>query len=176
MTSLYVNGLFSTATVNTTTGSTITPTAGSTNQYNITALATSATIAAPSGTLIDGQKLLLRFTDNLTAQTLTWNGIYRPVSVSLPGTTVAGNVLYVACVYNAAAAQFTGAISTTTLTVASVTSGTIAIGMVLTGSGVAAGTTITAGSGTSWTVSISQTVSSGSISGACWDVIAVAEQ
>jgi hypothetical protein len=55
-------------------------------------------------------------------------------------------------------AVFVGAIATTTLTVASVTSGTIAIGMVLSGTGVTAGTTITAGSGLSWTVTPSQTV------------------
>jgi len=55
-------------------------------------------------------------------------------------------------------AVFVGAITTTTLTVASVTSGTIAIGMVLSGTGVTAGTTITAGSGSSWTVTPSQTV------------------
>jgi len=55
-------------------------------------------------------------------------------------------------------AVFVGAIATTTLTVASVTSGTIAIGMVLSGTGVTAGTTITAGSGSSWTVTPSQTV------------------
>lgn len=55
-------------------------------------------------------------------------------------------------------AVFVGAVATTTLTVASVTSGTIAIGMVLSGTGVTAGTTITAGSGLSWTVTPSQTV------------------
>lgn len=53
-------------------------------------------------------------------------------------------------------AVFTGAITTTTLTVASVASGTIAIGMAISGGGIAAGTTITAGSGLSWTVSPSQ--------------------
>lgn len=60
---------------------------------------------------------------------------------------------------NSAAASFTGAIAGTALTVSSVT-GTIAIGQVLAGAGVAPGTTITAGSGTSWTVSTSQTVTS----------------
>ena len=60
-------------------------------------------------------------------------------------------------------AVFTGSISGTTLTVSSVTSGTIVIGTGITGSGVTAGTTITAGSGSSWTVSASQTVSSTTI-------------
>ncbi|MFM7234636.1 MAG: hypothetical protein ACKOZM_08590, partial [Flavobacteriales bacterium] len=61
-------------------------------------------------------------------------------------------------------AVFTGTISTTTLTVSAVTSGTIALGMPITGAGVTAATIITAfGTGTggvgTYTVSISQTVS-----------------
>lgn len=57
----------------------------------------------------------------------------------------------------------TGSIAGTALTVTSVVSGAIAIGMTITGSsstniGVAAGTTIVSGSGTSWVVSVSQTV------------------
>ena len=60
-------------------------------------------------------------------------------------------------------AVFIGSISGTTLTVASVTSGTIVIGTGISGTGVTVGTTITAGSGSSWTVSASQTVSSTTI-------------
>ena len=177
LTSVSVNGAFSTSTANITTGSSITPTAGTTNQYNITALATSATINSPSGTVNDGQKLMIRITDNLTTQGLTWNAIYRAVAVNLPTNTVSGKVLYVGCAYNATATQFTGNISATTLTVSAVTSGTISIGMIISGNGVTSGTTITSGSGNSWTVSPSQTVSSGtSMVGSCWDVIAVAEQ
>lgn len=59
----------------------------------------------------------------------------------------------------------TGSISGTTLTVTAVTSGTLAVGHVLTGTGITAGTTITAlGTGTggagTYTVSVSQTVAS----------------
>jgi hypothetical protein len=56
-------------------------------------------------------------------------------------------------------ATFTGVIVGTALTATSIT-GTIVIGMGLTGGTVAAGTIITAGSGSSYTVSISQTVGS----------------
>ena len=59
-----------------------------------------------------------------------------------------------------AGSVFTGTISGTTLTVATVSTGTIAVGQKLHGTGIAAGTTITGGSGVTWTVSISQTVSS----------------
>jgi hypothetical protein len=98
-----VNGSYQPLTVATTSGSTITPTAGTTNQYNVTALAVSATIAAPSGTPVDGQKLLIRIKDNGTAQTLTWtttSGAYRAEGVTLPTTTVASTPLYIGCVYN----------------------------------------------------------------------------
>ena len=65
-------------------------------------------------------------------------------------------------------AVVTGEIATTTLTVTAVTSGTLVIGSVLSGTGVTAGTTITAfGTGTggtgTYTVSVSQTVSSTTI-------------
>ena len=62
-------------------------------------------------------------------------------------------------------AYFTGSISGTTLTVSSVTNGTIAIGQQVNGVGVAANTYITAGSGTSWTVNNSQTVSGTTMTG-----------
>jgi hypothetical protein len=65
-------------------------------------------------------------------------------------------------------AVVTGAISGTTLTVSAVTSGTLSIGVVLSGTGVTVGTTITAlGTGTggvgTYTVSASQTVTSRTI-------------
>jgi hypothetical protein len=82
---------------------TITPTGDTSDQYNVTALAQAATIAAPSGTPVDGQKLSLRFEDNGTARALTWttsSGAYRAIGVTLPTTTVASKVIYVGCIYN----------------------------------------------------------------------------
>jgi hypothetical protein len=83
---------------------TITPTADTADQYNVTALAQAATIAAPSGTPVDGQRLILRFEDNGTGRALTWttsSGAYRAVGVTLPTTTVASKATYVGCIYNA---------------------------------------------------------------------------
>lgn len=65
-------------------------------------------------------------------------------------------------------AAFTGAIAGTELTVSAVASGTLAVGDVISGTGVTAGTEITAlGTGTggtgTYTVSVSQTVTSGSL-------------
>jgi len=67
-------------------------------------------------------------------------------------------------------AVVTGSIATTTLTVSAVTSGTIEVGMIISGTGVTAGTYITAfGTGTggagTYTVSTSQTVASTTITG-----------
>jgi len=66
------------------------------------------------------------------------------------------------------AVMATSTISGTTLTVGSLTSGTIIAGQVLTGTGVTAGTYIVSGSGSSWTVSASQTVSSTTITGTAY--------
>ena len=66
------------------------------------------------------------------------------------------------------AVMATSSISGTTLTVGSVSSGTIIAGQVLTGTGVTAGTYIVSGSGSSWTVSTSQTVASTTITGTAY--------
>jgi hypothetical protein len=89
--------------VSITSSATITPTGDTADQYEVTALATGATVAAPSGTPTDGQKLILRFKDNGTAQTLAWtttSGGYRAVAVVLPTTTVISSVFYAGCIYN----------------------------------------------------------------------------
>jgi hypothetical protein len=86
--------------------STITPTGDTVDQYNVTALAVPATVAAPSGSPTDGQKLIIRILDNGTARALTWtttSGAYRPVGITLPTTTIVGKVLYIGCIYNSAA-------------------------------------------------------------------------
>lgn len=100
LTTIGVNGALQPLTVATTTGTTVTPTSGTTNQYNVTALASAATIAAPTGTPVDGQKLLIRIQDNGTARALTWNSIYKAQGTTLPTTTVVSTPLYVGCVYN----------------------------------------------------------------------------
>lgn len=91
-------------TVTTSGGATITPTADTADVYAVNGLASAASIAAPSGTPTDGQKLMLRFEDNGTARALTWattSGAFRAVGVTLPTTTTAGKTTYVGCVYNA---------------------------------------------------------------------------
>ena len=98
----FVSGVI-TRIASTTSASTITPTAGTADQYEVTALAVTTTFAAPSGTLVDGQKLTIRIKDNGTRQTITsWasgTGGYRAVGVTLPTTTTAA-ITYVGCIYN----------------------------------------------------------------------------
>ena len=84
---------------------TITPTGDDSDQYNVTALAQAATIAAPSGTPTNGQKLVIRIKDNGTARALTWttsSGAYRAIGVTLPTTTVINKTVYIGCIYNVA--------------------------------------------------------------------------
>jgi hypothetical protein len=113
---------------------------------------------------------------NATTLTLnTLNGTTNPLTtaVSTPGT--GNNVVNVQGTYSVSVlvqnssntaligttATATGGISGTTMTLASVNSGTVAIGMTIAGSGVSANTRIVSGSGLSWVVNVSQTVTAG---------------
>jgi lysophospholipase L1-like esterase len=87
-------------------------------------------------------------------------------SITVPGSYSLGS--YATALAGGYEARVTGAISGTTLTVSAVASGTLAVGMRVSGTGITRGTTITAlgtgsgGTGT-YTVSTSQTVSSTAI-------------
>jgi len=88
----------------TTSSATITPTADASDQYNVTALATTATFAIPSGTPTNGQKLSIRILAP-TTQTISWTttaGGYRVIGTTLPLSAPAGKTIYVGCVYNSA--------------------------------------------------------------------------
>ena len=93
--------------VNTTAdAATITPSGDDSDMYTVTALAQAATIAAPSGTPTNGQKLILRFLDNGSGRALTWNSIYVAIGVTLPTTTVASKYTYVGLIYNSASSKW----------------------------------------------------------------------
>lgn len=70
------------------------------NRLYVTALAVNATISAPSGTLTNGNTLVIRIKDNATTRTLTWNSVYRAIGVTLPTATTASKTIYVGCMYN----------------------------------------------------------------------------
>ena len=84
----------------TTSTTTLTPDIQAADQYNLTAQAVGLTVAAPTGTPVDGNKLLFRILDNGSAQTITWNGTYTVIGTTLPTTTTASKMLYVGCIYN----------------------------------------------------------------------------
>jgi hypothetical protein len=80
----------------------ITPDISSFDQYAVTAQAVTLTINAPTGTPVDGNKLIFRILDNGGVQSLSWNATYTVIGVTLPTTTTASKMTYVGCIYNAA--------------------------------------------------------------------------
>jgi hypothetical protein len=83
---------------------TITPNADTDDQYNAVSLSsTTLTIANPTGTPTDGQRLTLRLSGSITT-TITWNAIYIGRGISLP-TTLA-SFSYIGCIYNAASSSW----------------------------------------------------------------------
>jgi hypothetical protein len=87
----------------TTSSATPSPTGGSReNELYVTALAAGATIAAPSGTPSNGNKLFIRIKDNGTARSLAFNAIYRAIGQALPTTTTVNKTMYIAARYNSA--------------------------------------------------------------------------
>jgi hypothetical protein len=81
---------------------TVTPVA--TNKLvKITTQAVGLTLAVPTGTIADGQDLMIRIKDSGSAQTIAWtsgSGGYRAIGVTLPTTTTAGKTTYVGLIYN----------------------------------------------------------------------------
>jgi hypothetical protein len=81
--------------------SSLTPDVSAADIYAYTALAAGLTINAPTGTPVDGNKLIFRILDNGTTRTLTWNATFTAIGVTLPTSTTASKTTYVGCIYNA---------------------------------------------------------------------------
>ena len=78
---------------------TVTPT--STNDLvKITAQAAGLTIANPTGTMSEGQAMIIRIKDNGTAQTIAFGTNYRAIGVTLPTTTTISKTIYIGLVWN----------------------------------------------------------------------------
>lgn len=93
--------------VSTASSATPTPTGDrKTNELYVTALAAAAEFAAPSGTPVNGHKLLIRVKDNGTARALTWNAIYDGFYDDLPSTTTISKTLYLGFIYDSAATKW----------------------------------------------------------------------
>lgn len=70
------------------------------DDFIITAQAGALLFNSPSGTPVQGEKLVIRIKDNGTARALTWNAVFRAVGVALPTTTVLSKTLYLGFKYN----------------------------------------------------------------------------
>lgn len=81
---------------------TITPNADANDAVDITAIAQAFTIANPSGTPTNFQKLIIRIKDDGNAWGITWGSDIVPGGVALPSTTVPGKILNVGLQYNTA--------------------------------------------------------------------------
>ena len=78
---------------------TVTPTSAN-DLVTITAQAVGLTIANPTGTMVEGQALMIRIKDNATAQTIAFDTNYRAIGVTLPTTTTISKTIYLGCIWN----------------------------------------------------------------------------
>lgn len=96
-------GAFATPRVTSTTSSaTPSPNADTTDQFELTAQAVTGAFAAPSGTPVDAQKLMIQIIDNSTSRVLSWasaTGGYTAGGSALPLATVTGKYLHVGFTY-----------------------------------------------------------------------------
>lgn len=89
----------------TVTSNTISPNADADNMISATGIAAGLRINNPSGTPQDGQRLMVRFKDNGSSQTLTWGTVsvtsaYAAGGVALPTATTAGKWMHLGFIYN----------------------------------------------------------------------------
>jgi hypothetical protein len=82
--------------------STFTPDINSYDCLDITAVAQAFTVADPSGTPVNFQKLIIRIKDDASARAITWGSAYVAGGVAKPTTTVASKILNLGFIYNAA--------------------------------------------------------------------------
>lgn len=83
-----------------TSTATLTVNSDTTDIEIVTAQAEAISIANPTGTPTQGQKLIYRLKDNGTARAITWNAIFRAIGVTLPTTTTISKTIYVGFIYN----------------------------------------------------------------------------
>lgn len=76
------------------------------DEFVITAQAGALKFNNPSGTPVEGTKLIIRIKDNGTARALTWDTQYRAMGTALPSTTVLSKTLYLGLIWNATDTKF----------------------------------------------------------------------
>ena len=88
-----------------TSAATVTPT-NLNDLVVITAQAAGLTIANPTGTMVQGQALMIRIKDNGTARIIGFGTNYRAIGISLPTTTIINKTLYLGLIWNSTDAKF----------------------------------------------------------------------
>ena len=78
---------------------TVTPTSAN-DLVVITAQAAGLTIANPTGTMTEGQSLMIRIKDNGTARSIAFGTNYRALGITLPTTTVISKTMYLGLIWN----------------------------------------------------------------------------
>ena len=101
------------------TSGTLTINSDVTDLYFAKSIAGAITFATPSGTPVDGQKMIIRI-DATGSHSIAWAGSFRPVGATLPTTTTSSATMtYVGLIYNSSSAVFSSgwdvvAVTTTT--------------------------------------------------------------
>jgi hypothetical protein len=82
-----------------TSNATVTPTFAN-DLVEVTAQAVNLAVASPTGTAVNGKKLMIRIKAAAGSLTLTMNAVFRAVGVTFPATLTNAKWLYLGCVYN----------------------------------------------------------------------------
>lgn len=85
---------------------TLTPNSDSFDVVAVSAQAGGITIAQPSGTPVDGQRLVIRLRDNGTSRAITWNAAYSAYDDDLPTATIVSSTMIFEFMWNAATSKW----------------------------------------------------------------------
>ena len=92
---------------------TITPNSATDDAVNITAIAQNFTLANPSGTPVNFQRLSIRIKDNGVPRVISYGGAYISLGVTLPIITVATKILTLGFIYDTTSSSW-GLVALTT--------------------------------------------------------------
>lgn len=104
---LFTAGIVDTKRVQTVTdAATITPAADTNDCVDITAIAQAFTIANPTGTPTNFQRIIIRIKDNGTARAITFGNQYRAMGVALPTTTILSKHMILGFMWDSTASKW----------------------------------------------------------------------
>ena len=83
------------------TATTITPNIDAFDFISINAAASAIAFVNPTGTPVDGQRLIIRILDNGSARGLSWGTAYASGGIPLPTSTTAGKRTHLGFIYDA---------------------------------------------------------------------------